>query len=47
LIAEEWLPAGSSAIVVVVDDLYVDRVDRAVGKAVKRGRRSTTVTTTP
>jgi uncharacterized membrane protein len=34
--AEEWLPAGSSAIVAVVDDLYLDRVDRAVGKAVKK-----------
>ena len=31
--AEEWLPAGSSAIVAVVDDLYLDRVDKAVEKA--------------
>ncbi len=34
--AEEWLPAGSSAIVAVVDDLYLDRVDKAVGKASKK-----------
>ena len=34
--AEEWLPAGSSAIVAVVDDLYLDRVDKAVGKATKK-----------
>jgi uncharacterized membrane protein len=34
--AEEWLPAGSSAIVAVVDDLYLDRVDKAVGKAQKK-----------
>jgi uncharacterized membrane protein len=34
--AEDWLPAGSSAIVAVVDDLYLDRVDRAVDKAVKK-----------
>ncbi len=34
--AEEWLPAGSSAIVAVVDDLYLDRVDKAVEKAVKK-----------
>lgn len=34
--AEEWLPNGSSAIVAVVDDLYLDRVDRAVDKAVKK-----------
>jgi hypothetical protein len=33
--AEQWLPAGSSAIAAVVDDLYLDRVDRAVGKAAK------------
>jgi uncharacterized membrane protein len=31
--AEQWLPAGSSAIVAVVDDLYLDRVDKAVAKA--------------
>ena len=34
--AEEWLPVGSSAIVAVVDDLYLDRVDKAVGKAAKK-----------
>ena len=34
--AEEWLPVGSSAIVVVVDDLYLDRIDEAVGKATKK-----------
>jgi uncharacterized membrane protein len=34
--AEEWLPVNSSAIVVVVDDLYLDRVDAAVGKATKK-----------
>lgn len=33
---EEWLPAGSSAIVAVVDDLYLDRVDKAVDKATKK-----------
>ena len=38
--AEEWLPAGSSAIVAVVDDLYLDRVDRAVGKAEKKVNRA-------
>ncbi|MCD9153041.1 DUF1269 domain-containing protein [Aeromicrobium duanguangcaii] len=34
--AEEWLPPGSSALVAVVDDLYLDRVDKAVTKAAKR-----------
>lgn len=34
--AEEWLPAGSSAIAAVVDDLYLDRVDKAVGKSTKK-----------
>ena len=34
--AEEWLPVGSSAIVAVVDDLYLDRVDKAVDKAAKK-----------
>jgi len=29
--AEQWLPAGSSAIAAVVDKLYLDRVDQAVG----------------
>ena len=34
--AEEWLPVGSSAIVAVVDDLHLDRIDKAVGKASKK-----------
>ena len=34
--AEEWLPAGSSAIVAVVDDLYLDRVEAAATKAAKK-----------
>jgi hypothetical protein len=34
--AQEWLPVGSSAIVAVVDDLYLDRVDNAIGKATKK-----------
>lgn len=34
--ADEWLPAGSSAIVAVIDDLYLDRIDAAVTKAVKK-----------
>ena len=34
--AEEWLPVGSSAIVAVVDDLYLDRIDKAVEKASKK-----------
>lgn len=34
--AEEWLPAGSSAIVAVIDDTQLDAVDAAVTKAVKR-----------
>lgn len=38
--AEEWLPAGSSAIVAVVDDLYLDRVDREVTKATKKVRKA-------
>jgi uncharacterized membrane protein len=38
--AEEWLPAGSSAIVAVVDDLYLDRVDQAVTKAVKKTNKA-------
>ena len=38
--AEEWLPAGSSAIVAVVDDLYLDRVDKAVAKAVKKTNKA-------
>jgi uncharacterized membrane protein len=34
--AEEWLPPGSSAIIAVVDDLYLDRVDDAVAQATKK-----------
>ena len=34
--AQEWLPASSSAIVAVVDDLYLDRVDAAIEKATKK-----------
>ncbi|MGC5169017.1 DUF1269 domain-containing protein [Microbacterium sp. DT81.1] len=34
--AEEWLPAGSSAIVALVDDLYLDRVDAAIERATKK-----------
>ncbi|KRA24827.1 hypothetical protein ASD65_10625 [Microbacterium sp. Root61] len=33
---EEWLPPGSSAIVAVVDDLYLDRVDTAIAQATKK-----------
>ena len=32
---EEYLPNGSSAIVAVIDDKYLDRVEAALGKAVK------------
>lgn len=34
--AQEWLPAGSSAIVALVDDLYLDRVDAAIERATKK-----------
>jgi len=34
--AEEWLPPGSSAIVAVVDDLYLDRVDAAIEQATNK-----------
>ena len=33
---DEYLPPGSSAIVAVVDDTYLDRVDKAVSKATKK-----------
>jgi len=33
---EDWLPPGSSAIVAVVDDEYLDNVDAAVAKATKK-----------
>ena len=35
-VPKEWLPAGSSAIAAVVDDLYMDRVDKAVTKATRK-----------
>ena len=38
--AEDWLPNGASAIIAVVDDLYLDRVDRAVEKAVKKTNKA-------
>ena len=34
--AQEWLPADSSAILAVVDDLYLDRIDAAFEKATKK-----------
>ena len=34
--AEEWLPPGSSAIVAVVDDVHLDRVDKVIGKAARK-----------
>ncbi len=33
---EEYLPAGSSAIIVVADDMYLDRIDKALDKSVKK-----------
>lgn len=33
---EEYLPKGSSAIVAVIDDRYLDRVDKALGDAQKK-----------
>ncbi len=33
---EEYLPPGSSAVIVVVDDTYLDRVDRALSKSSKK-----------
>ena len=33
---EEYLPKGSSAIVAVIDDRYLDRIDAALGGAVKK-----------
>lgn len=38
--AEEWLPVNTSAIVAVVDDLYLDQVDHAVAKAVKKTNKA-------
>ena len=33
---EEYLPPGSSAVIVVVDDTYADRVDKALTKSTKK-----------
>ncbi len=33
---EEYLPPGSSAVIVVVDDMYADRVDKALAKSTKK-----------
>ncbi len=33
---EEYLPAGSSAVIVVVDDIYLDRVEGALSKSTKK-----------
>ena len=33
---EEYLPPGSSAVIVVVDDTYADRVDKALAKSTKK-----------
>lgn len=33
---EEYLPPGTSAIIVVADDTYADRIDRALEKSVKK-----------
>ena len=32
---DEYLPANSSAVVVIIDDVYLDRVQKALGKATK------------
>jgi uncharacterized membrane protein len=34
--AEQWLPPGASAVIAVVDDEYLDRIDRAIEKATKK-----------
>jgi uncharacterized membrane protein len=34
--ADEYLPVGSSAIVVVAEDTYLDRIEKSLGKASKR-----------
>ena len=34
--AEQWLPPGASAVIAVVDDKYLDRIDRAIEKATKK-----------
>ncbi len=33
---EEYLPPGTSAVIVVVDDMYLDRVDKALAKSTKK-----------
>ncbi len=33
---DEYLPPGSSAVIVVVDDRYLDRVDKALAKSSKK-----------
>lgn len=33
---EEVLPPGTSAVIVVADDTYLDRIDRALAKSVKK-----------
>ena len=33
---EEYLPPGSSAVIVLVDDVYLDRVERALDKLTKK-----------
>jgi uncharacterized membrane protein len=33
---EEYLPPGSSAVIVVADDMYADRIDRALTKSEKK-----------
>lgn len=33
---EDVMPAGSSAIIAIVDDRYADRLDKALGKATKK-----------
>jgi uncharacterized membrane protein len=38
--AEDWLPNGASAIVAIVDDTYLDRVDTALDKAVKKTNKA-------
>lgn len=37
---EEYLPPNSSAVIVIVDDVYLDRVEAALSKAVKRTRKA-------
>lgn len=38
--AEAWLPVNSSAIVAVINDVYLDRIDKAVTKAVKKTNKA-------